>query len=131
MRFNGRALNLVRKTRRKRPYTEYLSEKPCNELFNTGHFHVEPFSRYVPPGCTGMGIKTDDLDKELDYENYPIVNRILTGGLQSLYELAHEKGFTATEYVSKCEFCFEMRKYLSDKEKYPDLEPYLFYKQNY
>ena len=131
MRFNGRALNLIRKTRKKKPYAEYLSEASCNELFNTGHFHVDPFSNYVPPGCTGMGIKTDDLDKEVDYKNYPIVSKLLTGGLKSLYELASEKGFIGTEYVSKCEFCFEMRKYLSDKEKYPDLEPYLFYKQNY
>ena len=79
-----------------------------------------------------MDINTDLINqKEILKEVFMFINKLSSGGLKSLYELASKKGFCGTEYVSKCEFCFEMRKCLVNKEKYPDLEPYLFYKQNY
>jgi len=66
MRFNGRALNLLKSMGIQKPVDELLSSVPCDELHNTGHFHMDFTGRYIPPGCTGMGILIEDLGIKLD-----------------------------------------------------------------
>jgi len=133
MRFHGRALNLLRKYGEKKVIT--APSKPCAELRNTSHFHVDFMGRYIPPGCTGMGILLDDLGNELDPANYPVLSRLYSHGLDSLLAYAQKLGyqFSADGYVSKCELCFDIRKYLIvlDREGHPDLTPASFYTQDF
>ncbi|MCL2701029.1 MAG: radical SAM protein [Phycisphaerae bacterium] len=140
MRFNGRALNLHRKFGKKKPASEWL--QPCGELRNTSHFHVDYLGCYVPPGCTGMGILIDDLDvilrnwdKPLDPMNYPVLSRLLAGGTGSLLSYARTFGYEPDPagYVSKCDLCFHIRKFLFHHARPtpPDLTPGSFYNQNY
>jgi len=133
MSFNGRALNLLRKYGKKKP-VDSLPES-CPELNNTSHFHIDFLGRYIPPGCTGMGIIIEDVDKELDLVKYPVMSRLFNGGVKSLLEYAQELGFQSESdgYVSKCELCFDIRKFLitQDRQAYPDLTPESFYKQNF
>jgi len=133
MRFHGRALNLLRKYSGKKAVQ--APSKPCAELRNTSHFHVDFMGRYTPPGCTGMGILLDDLGKDLNPTSYPILSRLFGQGLSALLSCARELGYRldAGGYVSKCELCFEIRKYLvsRDRKGHPDLTPELFYAQNF
>ena len=133
MRFHGRALNLLRKYGEKKPNTSL--PKPCGELRNTSHFHVDYLGRYIPPGCTGMGILLEDLGKELNPASYPVLSRLTTQGLRGLLPYAQELGYKldAEGYVSKCELCFDIRKYLIsiDRESHPDLTPERFYTQDF
>jgi len=138
MRFNGRALNLLRKLGRKKPADTWL-QQPCPDLRNTSHFHVDYLGRYIPPGCTGMGILIEDLDraldKPLDPAKYPVLSRLLDGGVDSLLRYARTLGYETDPdgYVSTCELCFRIRKYLvtHDRPSHPDLTPERFYAQDY
>jgi len=133
MRFHGRALNLLRKCGEKKAITTLPG--PCTELHNTSHFHVDFLGRYIPPGCTGMGILLEDMWKELDPASYPVLSRLFARGLRGLLPYAQELGYRLDPegYVSKCELCFETRKYLirHDKQGHPDLTPASFYEQDF
>ena len=133
MRFNGRALNLQRKYSEKKPIEKLL--ETCPEVYNTNHFHADYLGRYVPPGCTGIGIGLDDLGKSPDPEKYPVISRLFDGGVRNLFEYALDLGYVPEPdgYCSKCELCFSIRKYLinSNWEAYPDLMPGSYYKQDY
>ena len=133
MRFGGRALNLLRKHGKKK--TIAPPSNPCAELQNTGHFHVDFMGRYIPPGCTGMGILLEDLGQALDPASYPVLSRLMEQGLGGLLQYAQELGFAPEKngYVSKCELCFEMRKHLvlHHAQEHPDVTPEWFYRQNY
>ena len=138
MGFNGRALNLLRKYGKKMPLPNVT--EPCAELKRTSHFHVDFLGRYIPPGCTGLGILAEDLDKELDPAKYPVISRLLSGGVKCLLEYAKQRGYQPSPtgsmpdgYVSKCELCFDIRRFLiaSDRQAHPDLTPESFYKQNF
>ena len=133
--FNGRALNLLRKIGVKKPINEFLSLGPCRELHCTEHFHIDFNGRYIPPGCTGMGVLTEDLGNKLNLEKYPILSRLLDGGINSLLEYTLSHGYTPSlnGYVSKCELCFSIRKHFmqSDTVLYQDLTPISFYQQGF
>jgi len=133
LRFGGRALNLLRKYGERKPITP--PSKPCSELRNTGHFHVDYLGRYIPPGCTGMGILLEDLGNELDPASYPVLSRLYEQGLGALLEHAQELGYVPNPggYVSKCELCFDIRKYLmsTNRRGHPDLTPEQFYTQDF
>ena len=133
MGFNGRALNLLRQFGAHKPADAYLTDKPCDALRDTGHFHIDYLGQYVPPRCTGLGIAIEDLGKALDPEEYPILSRLYAGGLQALYEYAQANGFVAnnTGYVSSCDLCFAMRKAIAQNAKNHDLTPRAFYEQNF
>ena len=133
MRFHGRALNLLRQSGRKMPVAPLPG--PCAELRSTGHFHVDYLGRYIPPGCTGMGILLDDVGKALDPSRYPVLSRLYAQGLRGLLPYAQERGYKLADdgYVSKCELCFDIRKHLisTDKKAHPDLTPESFYRQDF
>jgi len=60
---------------------------------------------------------------------------LFKGGVGNLFEYAQALGFTpeADGYYSKCDLCFNIRKYLiiHDQQRYPDLTPKSFYKQDF
>ena len=133
MGFNGRALNLLRKYGKRKPAALLL--EPCPELRNTSHFHVDFLGRYIPPGCTGMGILIEDVGTKLDPGKYPVVSKLFEGGVSALLEYARAASYVPVleGYVSKCDLCFDIRKYLitQDRQAHPDLTPESFYWQNY
>jgi len=135
MGFNGRALNLIRQMGKRKPAADHLLDKPCDNLSRTDHFHVDLYGNYIPPGCTGMGIPIGEINKPLDISRYPAVARLFSGGLKELYYYAVARGFEpdGAGYVSKCELCFSVRKflYVSDAANHPDITPGWYYKQNF
>lgn len=135
MSYNGRALNLARRLGKKKTIDQISGAGPCMELGNTSHFHVDFLGRYIPPGCTGMGILIEDVDSELDPTQYPVMSKLMSGGITALLEYSQELGYRPNPdgYVSKCELCFDIRKYLIgyDRKSYPDLTPESFYQQNF
>ena len=133
--FNGRALNLLREFGKRQPLDTVLTDKPCAALLATEHFHVDFLGQYVPPRCTGIGIPLADTDCLLqpDKKRFPVLHRLRTGGLRTLYEFAQEHGFTPNPdgYVSECELCFEMRKTLVSAGDFAELTPKAFYAQDF
>lgn len=135
MGFNGRALNLLRPVAKKQRAEAFLNRTPCKGLFSSGHSHVDYLGRHIPPGCTGMGVLIEDIDKPLDPQRNPVVTRLAGGGTEALFAYACEKGYMEAPegYVSVCDLCFQTRQYLSlnHPKDHPDLTPPSFYRQDY
>lgn len=81
--------------------------------------------------CTGLSIRTEDIGKPVSKEEYPFILSLMERGIGGLLELAVEEyGFRPGDtYVSKYDFCYEIRKYLVLEKKIdsPDLKPLQYY----
>jgi len=137
MGFNGRALKLHRAAGGAKYLSadETAAAKPCANLTNANHFHVDYLGNYIPPGCTGVGIKAEDLGGRLGEKNYPAVTRLFESGTKGLLDYARGKGFAESDegYVSRCDLCFQIRKFLikTEPENHPDLAPAKYYEQDF
>lgn len=107
--------------------------QPCRELFNVGHFHMDCYGRYIPSGCTGLGIAVEDL-RRLPDGKYPLIEALHEGGVAALMDLAQQAyGFTPDErgYLDGCHLCAHIREYLAlDTDcAAPELHPKDYYAQ--
>ncbi len=130
--YNGRALNIAREYEKLKPIEEFLSHGACPSITSTGHFHADYNSYYIPPSCTGIGVPIEDLT-EITSEKYPVFNALANGGTKALYNCVKQFGFTAKKqgYASKCDVCFDMRKFLLHKNRTPDIYPEDYYNSDF
>jgi hypothetical protein len=87
----------------------------CNELAEVSHFHLDLYESYIPGLCAGLSVRRDDLGEPLDPAEYPIISRLFSGGIGEFVSYAAEAyGFGASKptYASKCELCYEIRRFL-------------------
>ncbi|MCX7788715.1 MAG: radical SAM protein [Spirochaetes bacterium] len=136
---NGRALQTLNPYLEHKTATEIIETNPvgCQELTRTGHFHLDLYGNYVPPGCVGFALDHRCLGEELS-EQYPLYRLLVEEGIRGLYEHAQKHhGFTPRPdgYVSKCDLCYSIRKALMDGMiglegtiPYPELGPLEFYR---
>jgi hypothetical protein len=128
LRFNGRAILLEEENLPKKPLEELLhraaSKGACNNLTSTDHFHVDLHNRFIPPGCTGIVLPLDEAVEGLPQGKYPAFEASYKGGLTALFSLAQKEGFTPdlAGYPSPCNLCFHIRKFLSEKPGFPELD---------
>jgi len=104
----------------------------CTELARVDHFHIDLYENYIPGLCAGLSIKREDLDKPLDYGEYPIISCLFSegiGGLVSYVSNEYNYEVQKPTYASKCELCYEIRRYLVvDKGvESKELQPYGHY----
>lgn len=128
---NGRALAIADQAYPRKPAERWITSVPCTELMEPCHCHFDLYGNAVPSGCPGLAMEAEDyLNEALSPEKYPVMTRLYTGGTESLYEYAKEKGFSPSEegYPTRCAFCYAMRRYLAEeKTPSPDLAPLCFY----
>ena len=88
--------------------------EPCNELYDTSHFHVDLDGSFIPGICSGISIAVEDLGVPIDGVKYPYLTSLLTGGLAELYRKAtRECDFVSGEgYSGKCDLCYDVRRHL-------------------
>lgn len=130
----GRALETFRKFSIEKSIQELTAESSggCTELSEVGHFHIDLYGNYIPGLCAGLSIKREDLGKPLSREEYPIISRLFSKGIGEFVSyISKEYDFKAHKltYASKCELCYEVRRYLVvDKGiKSKELQPYGHY----
>jgi hypothetical protein len=102
----------------------------CQKLVGTGHFHIDLYGNYVPPGCVGLTVRRDDLGSPLARESYPIFRTLLEGGVAALYSLAQEFGYEpGREFAGECDLCAQLRSFLVGRapDRFPELAPAEFY----
>ena len=67
--------------------------------------------------------------------HHPVMSRLFSNGVSGLFEYAQELGYKSepSGYVSKCDLCFSIRKYLItyDRQTHPDLTPGKYYMQDF
>jgi hypothetical protein len=117
--YGGRAVNIEREFSTLFPAENFTGkDSPCRNLLSTGHFHVDMNGYFIPPGCTGIHIPLAEAINGISEEKYPVFEALYNGGVLALLELALQYGFSAdiAGYPSKCNLCFFIRKFLSEKE---------------
>ena len=113
--YGGRAITIEEEYEKTRPIESLIDNRSCHRLLSTDHFHIDMYNRFIPPGCTGIAIDTDELLDGIPKDKYPAFEILLKNGVKGLYDYAVSKGFTPdSHYPSKCALCFYIRKYLSD-----------------
>ncbi len=119
----GRAVNIEEEYTPLHPAEELLDEKPCRNLTNTGHFHVDLQEFFIPPQCTGIRLPLTEVVEGLDEEKYPVFSTLYHQGIAALFALAKQQGFIAagSGYPSACNLCFHIRAFLADKG-FPELD---------
>lgn len=132
--FGGRAIGTFRRVFASRPAGEILAEGGggCRELLNVGHFHFDLYGNYIPGLCSGLSISHEDMGSTLDEEKYPLLNALFRQGIGGLFAIAaRDYGYApAGRYMSKCDLCLDIRKYLVLEKGMdsPELQPQEFYK---
>ena len=98
----------------------------------TIHFHMDLFGNYIPGLCSGLAIRREDLGSPLKESSYPLLHRLVTGGIRGLYQWAqdrHDFQPGRTNYINKCDLCTEIRTHLAQNsdETFAELMPLEFY----
>ena len=121
----GRALSIEAEYTTCKPFKEVLNQRPCKSLVSGGHFHVDMYGNYIPPGCTGIVIPLEEVVGGIKEGKYPVFESLLTGGVENLFYYAKARGFSADKkgYTSSCALCFYIRKWLTENAPSPDLDP--------
>ncbi len=128
----GRAVDTFGPLRARQSAAEVLRTAPrsCPRLLGTGHFHIDLYGNYVPPGCVGLTVRREDLGKPLAEENYPVFRTLLARGVPGLHESAAELGYQPTrEFAGECDLCADLRAFLATTapDRFPELAPVEFY----
>ena len=123
IRIGGRAINIEMEYSTCKPVESLLHPKPCHDLVSTGHFHIDMYNQFIPPGCTGLVLPMAEVVRGITPGKYPIYETLYQGGVAALYNLARPQGFIAAEagYTSRCALCFFIRKFLSEKGVFAEL----------
>jgi len=135
LRMGGRALSIEAEYGTHKPLAEILGaspegspasatqKKPCYNLLRAGHFHVDLYGRYIPPGCTGIVIPLAEAVRGVPHGKYPAFDALVDGGVAALFDLAKQLGFRAmATYTSSCALCVDIRHWLSGQPSFPELD---------
>jgi hypothetical protein len=120
--YGGRAVNIEREFQAGSngalyPVEKLIADKsPCRNLLSTGHFHVDMYSCFIPPRCTGIRIPLSEVVDGIPGGKYPVFEALYSGGVSALFELSRKHGNpNEAVYPSKCNLCFHLRYFLSER----------------
>jgi len=121
----GRAIGIEEEYTANKPIEKIVNNHPCRSLVSGGHFHVDMYGRYIPPGCTGIAIPLNEAINGIPEGKYPVYEALLSNGTEGLLNYASKKGFIANKngYPSTCNLCFHIRYWLTENAPTPELDP--------
>ena len=130
----GRAASRLKQLYPKYP-ADYFMDQPCLPPFlRDWHNHFDNYGNYLPGYCGGISLGSwRSLDKLLgegiDLEKHPILEFLINQDFRGLLRFARDFGYQESKegYVSKCDLCLDIRKYLSEKQEFDELRPKEFY----
>lgn len=114
---------------------EVLVPQPCvPDFVRPWHNHFDNYGNYMPGYCGGLSYGSwENLDSLIgtqpDPSEKPVLSRIIRNDFIGLLEFAEAQGYSADPrgYFSKCHFCVDLRKYLSENGDYTELSPKEYY----
>jgi hypothetical protein len=115
---------------------EDIFREPCTTSFlRSLHNHFDNYGNYVPGFCAGISLgdarKLDTLLEEgVSTEERPVLGFLMDGDLAGLFRFAKERGYVERPegYFSRCHFCTDLRRHLSENGEFPELAPAEFYR---
>lgn len=125
LRMGGRAINIETEYSPRKPLGDVLKSSPCQGLLSVGHFHVDMYNRFIPPGCTGLVVPMKEITAGITLGRYPAFEALLTGGVKKLYDIAaseHDFAPDPMGYSSGCALCFHIRRHLSKLDGFSELD---------
>ena len=110
-------------------------ELPCpTPIIREWHNHFDNYGNYMPGFCGGISLgnwlKLDEiLDNGMNLDEYPVLKFLVNNDMKGLFNFAGDFGFKESKkgYLSKCDLCLELRKYLLPKQDFKELRPVEFY----
>lgn len=88
----------------------------------------------MPGYCGGISLghwqNLDRLTKEgIDLEEHPVLRFLIAEDVQGLFHFAEDFGYQESRegYLSKCDLCLDLRKFLVSKQDFGELSPKEFY----
>lgn len=127
----GRAARALRYCYTPRAAAHYRHAKCMRELMSTSHFHIDLHGNLFTGLCPGIAPgSVDELHPSIDKDSAPVFYTLCEGGPHALMKMA-TRDFDFEEapegYVSKCDLCQEVRRFLLGKPGYEELRPLEFY----
>jgi len=117
------------------PASAFSGDDCRRELLFPHHSHFDLYGNHISWFCGGLNVgRWRDLAQTIrDFEQgrYPqIIEMLVTGGASALFEFAgrnHDYEELPDGYTSKCHLCVDVRKHLSTRDEFPELQPQQFY----
>jgi len=130
----GRAARQLRDLYPGYPANIFFHE-PCRPPFlRNWHNHWDNYGNFIPGYCGGISLGSwrnlDELIiKGINLENFPILSFLISGDFSGLFQFANKFDYQESKmgYISKCDLCLDMRKYLVSQKNFKELSPKEFY----
>ena len=111
-------------------------DEPCHPPFlRNWHNHFDNYGNILPGYCGGISLGSwqnlERLLKEgIDLEAHPVLGFLIAEDVQGLFQFARDLGYQESRkgYVSKCDLCLDLRKYLCSIQDFEELNPKEFYR---
>lgn len=127
----GRAARALRACYRAHNAKAYQFASCMNELMSVSHFHIDLFECLFTGLCPGIAPgDLTNLHPEMDMNSAPIFYTLCQSGPYGLMGMAiRDYGFEEDPqgYVSKCDLCQEVRRFLFKTGDFYELRPAEFY----
>jgi hypothetical protein len=126
----GRAAEALRDHFPKQPAEAFAGDPCARELDSTVHFHVDPDGQLFTGGCPGLvAARSPEFHPPVSERTHPAWLRLHRAGPTALLDEARPLGYRPREdgYVSKCDLCQEVRRFLHGREGWDDLAPSAYY----
>jgi hypothetical protein len=132
---NGRAATQLVDLYERHPASHFFGDTCQRELSSPHHIHIDLYGNYIAGLCAGItlgdGRDLDTLLSGIDLEEKPILDKLVQGGVEALFNWAVEKYDYQEDvmgYIAKCHLCLDIRRHLIDiGVNPPELEPLGFY----
>ena len=130
----GRACSSLRDLYPSHPTQCFLRE-PCQPPFlRDWHNHFDNYGNFMPGFCGGISLGSWlEMDRLLyegvELDEYPVLAFLIDGDMEGLVGFAMDLGFEASSdgYLSKCDLCLHIRRYLVSIGDFQELQPREFY----
>ena len=130
----GRAAHRLKEFYPTYPAHTFFRE-PCRPPFlREWHNHFDNYGNVVPGYCGGISLghwrNLDRLISEgIDLEAHPVLGFLIAEDLGGLFHFAEDLGYREAQegYLSNCDLCLDIRKYLVSREDFEELNPKEFY----
>jgi hypothetical protein len=130
----GRAACQLREFYPKYPASAFFGE-PCRPSFlRSWHNHFDNYGNFVPGYCGGISLgnweELDALVEEgIDLETHPVLRHLIEEDVRGLLHFAKDFGYQeyGGGYLSKCDLCLDIRRFLVTQGDFEELRPKGFY----
>jgi hypothetical protein len=110
-------------------------QQPCTTpVLRNWHNHFDNYGNIMPGYCGGVSLgdwrEINELVEDgINLEDKPVLRFLISEDVEVLYHLGRDFGFreNPSGYISKCDFCFDIRKHLFETEAFAELRPKEFY----